>query len=288
MRNRGSGKLKYLLIGALLVIALVAIIRMIVPEPVDEHAGQVYINDGFDMIWITPWENIPASTLSESDFRTVNGSPVYTGSDYETKIGIDISEHQWEVDWAAASEAIDFVYIRLGYRGYTEGGLFLDPWYETNITGAAAAGLDTGVYFFSQAVNVSEAIEEAQFVIDNLRGYRINMPIIYDWERVEDEAARTNGLSEQTMTDCAVAFCRTVTNAGYDAGIYFNRKFGYYGFDLSRLNDYAFWVSVPGDYPDFYYAVDFWQFSFEGTVPGIEGPADLSLRFIPVSEPKKG
>ena len=281
MRNRGSGKLKYLLIGALLVIALVAIIRMIVPEPVDEHAGQVYINDGFDMIWITPWENIPASTLSESDFRTVNGSPVYTGSDYETKIGIDISEHQWEVDWAAASEAIDFVYIRLGYRGYTEGGLFLDPWYETNIT-----GLDTGVYFFSQAVNVSEAIEEAQFVIDNLRGYRINMPIIYDWERVEDEAARTNGLSEQTMTDCAVAFCRTIENTGYDAGVYFNRRLGYHGFDLSRLADYTFWVSVPGDFPDYYYACEFWQYSFTGSIPGIAGEIDMNMRFIPVSKSK--
>ena len=288
MRRRGSGKLKYLLIGALLVIALVAIIRMIVPEPVDEHAGQVYINDGFDMIWMTPWENVPAGTLSESDFRTVNGSPVYTGSDYTTKIGIDISEHQWEVDWAAASEAIDFVYIRLGYRGYTEGGLFLDPWYETNITGAAAAGLDTGVYFFSQAVNVGEAIEEAQFVIDNLRGYRINMPIIYDWERVEDEAARTNGLSKQTMTDCAVAFCRTIENTGYDAGVYFNRRLGYHGFDLSRLADYTFWVSVPGDFPDYYYACEFWQYSFTGSVPGIAGEIDMNMRFIPVSKSQNG
>ena len=284
MRRRGSGKLKYFLIGALLVIALVAIIRMIVPEPVDEHAGQVYINDGFDMIWMTPWDNIPAAGFSENDFRVINGSPVYSGSDYETKIGIDISEHQWEVDWAAASEAIDFVYIRLGYRGYTEGGLFLDPWYEPNITGASAAGLDTGVYFFSQAVNVSEAIEEAQFVIENLRGYRINMPIIYDWERVEDEAARTNGLSEQTMTDCAVAFCRTIENSGYDAGVYFNRRLGYHGFDLSRLADYAFWVSVPGEFPDFYYACEFWQYSFTGTIPGIAGEIDMNMRFVPVSK----
>ena len=110
--------------------------------------------------------------------------------------------------------------------------------------------------------------------------------MIFDWEHVEEEA-RTDGVSEQTMTDCAVAFCRTVTNAGYDAGVYFNRKLGYYGFDLSRLSDYARWVSVPGDFPDFYYACDFWQFTFEGTVPGIEGNADLNLRFIPVSEPEK-
>ena len=168
------------------------------------------------------------------------------------------------------------------YRGRP----FSGPWYEANITGAAAAGLDTGVYFFSQAINVGEAIEEAEFVIDNLKGYRVNLPVIYDWEQIEDEA-RTDGLGAQTRTDCAVAFCRTIANAGYDAGVYFNRKLGYYGFDLSRLADYDFWVSVPGDFPDFYYACDFWQFSFEGAVPGIEGNADLSMRLIPVSGPEK-
>ena len=201
--------------------------------------------------------------------------------------GIDVSHWQKLIDWEQVKESgVDFAMIRLGYRGYTEGGLFLDPWYEKNITGAAAAGLDTGVYFFSQAVNVGEAIEEAEFVIDNLKGYRVNLPIIFDWEQIEDEA-RTDDVGVQTRTDCAVAFCRTITNAGYDAGVYFNRKLGYYGFDLSRLADYAIWVSVPGDFPDFYYACDFWQFSFEGTVPGIEGNADLNLRFIPVSEQKK-
>ena len=281
-----NGKLKYLLIGAVLIIALFGILFLIVPEKVDEHAGQVFINDGFEDVWMTPYENVPASTLTRDDFRTVDGIPTYTGTAFSTELGVDVSEHQWGIDWQAATQKIDFAYIRLGYRGYTEGGLFLDPWYEKNITGAAAAGLDTGVYFFSQAVNVGEAIEEAEFVIDNLKGYRVNLPIIFDWEQIEDEA-RTDDVGVQTRTDCAVAFCRTITNAGYDAGVYFNRKLGYYGFDLSRLADYAIWVSVPGDFPDFYYACDFWQFSFEGTVPGIEGNADLNLRFIPVPEQKK-
>ena len=148
------------------------------------------------------------------------------------------------------------------------------------LTGAAAAGLDTGVYFFSQATNVGEAIEEAKYVIEHLRGFRVNMPVIFDWERVEQEA-RTDGMTEEAMTECAVAFCKTIQNAGYDAGIYFNRKLGYHGFDLSRLADCAFWVSVPGDYPDYYYACEFWQCSFTGSVPGISGEADLNMRFIP-------
>ena len=254
MRRSRPGKLSYLLIGAILIIAMAGIIYLIVPAPEpDEHAGQVYLNDGFDMVWITPFENVPVSTLTQNDFRTVDGIPTYTGSDYRTYVGIDTSEHQWEVNWNAAAQVLDFAYVRLGYRGYTEGGIFLDPWFETNLAGASAAGLDTGVYFFSQATNVSEAIEEAEFVIDHLRG------------------------------DCAVAFCRTIENAGYDAGVYFNRYLGYYGFDLSRLNDYAFWVSVPGDFPDYYYACEFWQCSFEASIPGVSGNADLNLRFVPVN-----
>ncbi len=283
MRRSRNGKLKYLLIAAVLIVAMVGIIRMTLPEreeEKDEHAGQILINDGFDDIWITPYPNVPVNSLSPDDFQSEGGFPVYTGSDYDTRLGVDVSEHQWEIDWQAASAAIDFAYIRLGYRGYTEGGLFLDPWYEKNISGAAAAGLDTGVYFFSQAVNVSEAIEEAKYVIEHLRGFRINMPVIYDWEHVEQEA-RTDGLSEEAMTECAVAFCKTIENAGYDAGVYFNRKLGYHGFDLSRLADYSFWVSVPGNYPDYYYACEFWQCSFTAAVPGISGEADLNMRFIP-------
>ena len=283
MRRKKTGKLGYLLIGALLILAMGGIIYLVLPEPEpDEHAGQVYLNDGFDMVWITPFENVPVSTLSPNDFRTVDGVPTYTGTDYFTYVGIDTSEHQWEVNWNAAAQYLDFAYVRLGYRGYTEGGLFLDPWFETNLAGASAAGLDTGVYFFSQATNVSEAIEEAEFVIDHLRGFRVNLPVIFDWEKIDEETARTSGLGELTLTDCAVAFCRTIENAGYDAGVYFNRYLGYYGFDLSRLTDYAFWVSVPGDFPDYYYACDFWQCSFTASIPGVTGEADLNLRFVPV------
>ena len=278
---RRSGILKYFFIAALLILAMVAIIRLAIPDHADEHAGQVYLNDGFEMVWITPWENVPVSAVSERDFRMEGEQPVYVGGEFDTQIGIDVSEHQWDVNWQAAAQMLDFAFIRLGYRGYTEGGLFLDPWYETNMSGAIAAGIDTGVYFFSQATNVSEAIEEAEFVLEHLRAYRISLPVIYDWENIEGGGARTDEYNEQTLTDCAVAFCRTIRNAGYDAGIYFNRRLGYHGFDLSRLSDYSFWLSAPGEFPDYYYACEFWQYSFTGSVPGVQGEADLNMRFIP-------
>ena len=115
--SSSSGILKYLLIGAVLIIALAGIIFLIVPEKEDEHAGQVYINDGFEDIWMTPYENVPASSLVWGDFQTVGGIPSYVGSGFTTELGVDVSEHQWEVDWQAAARMIGFAYIRLGYRG---------------------------------------------------------------------------------------------------------------------------------------------------------------------------
>ncbi|MDR9828688.1 GH25 family lysozyme, partial [Vibrio sp. FNV 38] len=127
----------------------------------------------------------------------------------------------------------------------TEGGLFEDAWFHANMKGAADNGLRCGVYFFSQAVTVAEAIEEAQFVLDRLADYRVTMPVVYDWEYVDAENARTNDLTVDGRTDCAVAFCETIRRAGYTPCVYFNRKLGYYGYDLTRLTDYDFWFSLP-------------------------------------------
>ena len=292
MRRTGR-RLKYLLMAVLLIIALVVIIRLVLPEKEDPQSNQVYIDTGTGMAWMTPYDNVPASDLTADDFILVNDQPVYQGSAYRTEIGIDVSEHQYEVDWEKVAQSVDFAYIRLGYRGNTEGGLFLDPWYERNIAGSNAAGLDTGVYFYSQAINVGEAIEEAEFVIEHLRGRRVNLPVIFDWETEKGSGTRTDTWDKQTLTDCAVAFCQTLKNAGYDSGLYFNRRIGYYGhdlgelsdygYDLSRLTDYCFWVAVPGAWPDYYYACEFWQYSYIASVPGVEGDVDMNMRFIPVS-----
>lgn len=276
---------KIFLIIALVLIAAAAVTVMVIvlrPKPVDPHEGQVYINDGFGMVWMTPLEGVDVNPIAESDIRTVNGMPSYTGSDFETRRGVDISEHQNEIDWQqVAQSGVDFAYIRLGYRGYTEGGMFEDAYYKQNIEGALANGLDVGVYFFSQAISVGEALEEAKYVLDRVEGYDISLPIMFDWEKIEGGGARTDGLPTETLDDCAVAFCETIKNAGYSAGVYFNRHLGYYGFDLSKLTDYEFWLAVPGDFPDFYYRTDIWQYTFTASVPGISTETDMNLMFIP-------
>ena len=249
---------------------------------VNAHEGQVLINDGFDFVWITPLEDVAVNPFQESDFARRDGKVSYIGSDYTTLRGVDVSEHQLRIDWARAAEDIDFAYIRAGYRGFTEGGLFTDPYFEYNIKNASENGLLTGVYFFSQATSAAEAAEEALYVLDLIDGCKIDLPIMFDWEKMdEQENARTNDVSDATRTACAKAFCEAVEAAGYRAGVYFNRNLGYYGYDLSALKDFSFWITVPGEFPDFYYAGEFWQYSFEERVNGFSELCDMNLMFIP-------
>ena len=289
MRRSHRGGAMFLFVVLLLVIVLVSalVIGLLLKhrekEKPDPHAGQVYLYDGNDWTWMTPLEGVPTNTLTAENFSDVTGQIRYTGDRYTVVRGVDVSEHQLEIDWQqVASSGISYAYIRLGWRGYTEGGLFEDAWYKANMKGAAESGLRCGVYFFSQAVTVAEAIEEAEFVLDRLADYRITMPVVYDWEYVDAENARTNGLTVDGRTDCAVAFCETIRRAGYTPCVYFNRKLGYYGYDLTRLTDYDFWFSLPeSPFPNFYYACDMWQYSFTESVPGIREGTDMNLWFIP-------
>ena len=272
---------------ALLVLAAAVVIFALSlrPEPVDPHEGQVYIYDGFDWIWMTPLPGVEANTMTADDFSDQSGHPTYTGDGYQVLRGVDVSEHQHEIDWAqVAASGVDYAYVRLGYRGYTEGGLFEDPYFRKNVEGARANGLQVSVYFFSQAISVQEAIEEAEYVLARIRDYNITLPVVYDWEKINGEmAARTDNLDFSILNDCAVAFCDTVKNAGFEPAIYFNRHLGYYGYDLSRMTDYDFWFALPeSSFPNFYYAVDMWQYSFTEQVPGIAEPTDMNLMFIPL------
>lgn len=262
-------------------------------EPLHLAAGEVYLYDGFGWTWLKPLEGVPVNEMSKDEFQLIDEEPVYLGTAYETRLGVDVSEHQYEIDWSkVARSGVDFAYIRIGRRGYTEGGLFSDPWFENNYNGAVNAGLQVGVYFYSQAVSEEEAREEAQFVLDALQGRSLDLPIVFDWEKIDNEdadIARTNGLGMERRTDCAVAFCEAIREGGYDASVYFNRNLGYYGYDLRRLTDYDFWFALPIAppelyWPSFYYKVNIWQYSFTDTVPGIEGETDMNMMFIPVSQ----
>lgn len=256
-------------------------------ETADPHAGQVYIYDGYDFVWYTPIDGVEVNPLTKSDFEYTDDTPVYKGSAYDIRKGIDVSEHQLQIDWTKVRDAeLDYAYIRIGRRGYTQGGIFEDEYFERNYNGARGIGLDTGVYFFSQAISVSEAIEEANWVLDRVKGLEIDLPIVYDWEEQKTEDSRTMGLEGSLVTDCAVAFCETIKNAGYTPCVYFYRIPGYYTYDMSRLKEFTLWFALPCTppevtFPSFYYRIDMWQYTSSATVPGVPTECDLNYWFIP-------
>ena len=194
--------------------------------------------------------------------------------------GIDVSVYQGEIDWpAVAASGIDFAMIRAGYRGYSQGTLQLDERFQANMEGALAAGLDVGVYFFSQATTVAEAEEEADFVLEAIRSYPIRYPVVFDWEFITSGEARTDGMDGHGITQCAAAFCELVSVAGYTPMVYFNQDMGYLVYELQELDSSPFWLAEYDSSPDFYYDFEMWQYTHTGTVPGIQGNVDLNLAF---------
>ena len=251
-------------------------------ETVDPYAGMVQVESGYNLkIWVEEQENVPVSDLSPEDFSAPGR---YIGTDYGVTRGMDVSEHQGQIDWTAAADDVDFAIIRVGYRGYgQEGVLKYDERAQDNLRGALDSGLDVGVYFFSQATSPAEAEEEAAFLLALLEPYgpeRFALPVFFDWENIDGQSARTEGMEGGTVTDCALAFCQKVTEAGYRAGIYAYRFLGYYCYELARLGDYALWIGAVGDYPDFYYAHEIWQYSTVGSIHGVGAVVDLDLRFV--------
>lgn len=244
----------------------------------------VTVFDGANNIPILPVSGMPVSDLSEEDFiADQNGTPVCKRSDYLAVRGIDVSEFQGTIDWqAVAGSNVQFVFLRCGYRGASEGGISEDALFRDNFEKASAAGLAVGVYFYSQALNIEEAVEEAEFVKSLLADRTPDLPVIFDWERNDTvEGSRTYSADSEAVSEAAEAFCETIENAGYTAGVYMNLNTGYHTWDLSKLKDYVIWLSDPGAYPRFYYKAEYWQYSFTGNVAGIQGECDLNIRFVP-------
>ena len=250
------------------------------PEP-DPHEGMAYVNTGANWEWIYPAEGVAVSDFTQDDFATnADGLPEYTGDAYDTRLGVDVSFYQGEIDWeAVAADGVEFAMIRCGYRGSESGTIVVDEQFENNIEGALAAGLDVGVYFFSQSTGAIEAAEEANFVLDLISGYDITMPVAFDWEPLE--GSRAEDIDRSELTASAVVFCEMVKDAGYTPCVYLYRYTGYYEYMMERLADYELWVGALGSWPDFYYRHMLWQFSMTGRVDGIDADVDLDYQFIP-------
>ena len=234
------------------------------------------------------------NTFSQGDFDWNGDRLEYMGDEYDTRFGIDVSAYQnrategQTIDWnAVRNDGVEFAMVRIGLRGYSTGAINADAFYEQNIRGALEAGIETGVYFFAQAITVEEAIEEADFVISLLDSLdvEINGPVAYDWE-MHDSTYRVYGTTPEMATACAVAFCERIAEAGYTPMVYAGQYVSYIKYDQGALAPYLSWYpeyksdSSENLYPTLYYHMDYWQFSSSCSIDGISGNVDANIQFL--------
>lgn len=267
-----------LLIG--IMIAIVGKMEKDTPEEsqAPSKTDVVIMDSDFGEVTIDDYSNVQKSQFDSEFLKEENGLRYYTKEGIHSKVGVDVSDHLDEIDWNAVKEyGIDFAMIRVGWRGYETGKISEDACFRDNIQGALDAGLEVGVYFFSQATCREEAKEEADFVVNILKDYSITYPVAYDWERIDKETSRAKDIESKELTACAKTFCATIKEAGYDPMVYFYKHLAYFRYDLSELAEYAFWYSKPEEKPSFYFDFSMWQYSTDASVPGIRGNADLNL-----------
>lgn len=211
------------------------------------------------------------------------GKLTYSDDKVKGRLGIDVSYHQGDINWKKVKKSgVSFVYIRMGYRGYgKDGKLVVDKKFQKNLKEAKAAGLDVGLYFFSQAVSVKEAEEEAAFLLKNLGKTKLDLPIVFDPEKIDGGKARTDSVSGKQFTKNAIAFAEAIRKAGYQPALYLNMEWQANKIDMEKiaLNDIPVWYADYEPLPQSPYKYFCWQYSATGTVDGIDGPVDLDIQF---------
>lgn len=241
--------------------------------------------EGESTAWTEETQNTTENTLPPPEANPIGLGDFYMEGAYlsclstPSVLGIDVSFWQDTIDWQQVKDSgVQFAMIRAGWRGSEQGVLSEDDFAQTNYAGASAAGIKVGAYFFSQAITPEEAVEEANYLLDIIKDWDVQMPVVFDWEVIDDES-RTKDMDARTLTDCTKAFCETVKNAGYQPMIYFNKNQSLQMLYLSELTDYGFWLAQYDTVLNYPYKIDMWQYSQTGTVPGIAGDVDINLYF---------
>lgn len=195
-------------------------------------------------------------------------------------LGIDVSEHQEVIDWQQVKDdRIEFVMIRVGWRGYTQGALFADTLAQTHYAGAKAAGLKVGAYIFSQAISAEEGIEEANYLLEQTKDWEIDMYLALNWEHVGDEN-RTAAVDARTLTDITKAFCQTLTKANKRPMVYFDAYLASSRLFIDELTEYPFWLAQYATEMEFSHPVKMWQYTCTGRVGGIDEDVDINRYYI--------
>lgn len=244
----------------------------------------VVVSDG-KFYFVPINRNLKLNQLDAANLQILeNGEYQYlTDGQVTSHKGIDVSSYQGDIDWnLVAQDGVEFAMIRLGLRGYgKEGNLKEDAKFDANIQGAKAAGIKVGVYFFSQAINDEEVLEEASLVLNKIAPYQLDCPVVYDVERTREDG-RMNNISVEERTHLTLLFCQTIENAGYTPMIYHNTQMGALMIDVAQLEAYDKWYASYSDQMFYPYEYKVWQYSDKGTVQGISGNVDLNICFEPI------
>ena len=238
----------------------------------------------------TGWQNIDGSTYYfDASGEKVTGEQIIQGTRYNFSsdgaliqgsgtLGIDVSKWNGSIDWnAVKNSGVSYVIIRCGYRGSSAGALIEDPKFASNIKGATAAGLKVGIYFFTQAVDEVEAVEEASMTLSLIRGYRISYPVFLD---VESSKGRGDKISRDVRTAVCAAYCRTIANSGYTAGIYANKTWLTEKINTGALGSYKIWLAQYATTPTYTGRYELWQYQSKGRVNGISGNVDMNYSYL--------
>ncbi len=253
----------------------ISLLRKLFPE-------HVVVYDSNKYLFLPVYAQLAENTIKQENIKVRNdGELQYEENGKVTSHkGIDVSKYQGEIDWKkVAADDVEFAIIRVGYRGYGTGAIVLDENFEENIKGATDAGIKVGVYFFSQAINTEEAAEEAKFVLNHIKDYQLDYPIVFDTEDIVNEDSRTEGLTPEELTDITIAFCETIKDADYTPMIYANLRWFTMSLDLTKLENYEKWYAYYDTEMYFPYQISMWQYTESGQVDGINGNVDLNISF---------
>ena len=253
------------------------------PMPVNVKARVEYVAIGDISLMIKTEEEVDA--MAEDGGRITEeidpAEPTELRTTSTASLGIDVSRWNEEINWNKVKDAgIKYAIIRAGYRGSVTGTLVEDWYFKENVEGAAAAGIPIGLYFFTQATNEVEAVEEASMVLTLCKNYDITYPIFIDTEGAGGNG-RADALDTKTRTAVCLAFCETIRRAGYEAGIYASKNWFGKNIDTSVLTDDTYiWLAEYGDAVTYDKKYHIWQYTSSGRVLGIEGRVDLNLSYL--------
>ena len=254
--------------------SITELMSMLHPDKLVYYNSEVLVYDPIS-------EALKRSEIDFSGMADADGRRSFTLPDGTKALtGVDVSSWQGAIDWQKVkADGIDFAILRAGLRGYgTAGKLSLDNEIYNYLEGTKAAGIPVGVYFYTMAVNEAEALEEADLLLEAIRGYDVTWPVIVDVE-LPSEKGRTDDLSPARRTDIVIAFCERVREAGYVPMIYANMRTFAERLELERLEGYEKWFAQYFSRPYYPYDFGIWQYSSSGTVDGIRGGVDLNLAF---------